>query len=89
MHQGDGGVHPLVREIRVVGFHLLGREHALVDDGATGQARQVEGVSLLLVTVANLVGSTLADDVQLALKGHLIGDGVGSGDEHLTHDGLV
>ena len=93
-----------VEKIREIGGKLAGREHALVNHGSGGEAGDVvivragEGVALVAVDVAELVrhlvvadprADALADDVELALEGHRVGDVGAFADENLFDDRLV
>ena len=97
MHEGQGRLDPLVAQI---GEELpeLGRgEHALVDDRATRQAREVDaalasgGADLVLDALANDVDPTLERVVgqPVASQEHLAErrlDGPGGGPDHRVVD---
>ena len=89
VHQRDGSLHARVLQLREVEGQLVRRQHALVADRPAGDAGQVEGVTLGLGAVADLVGGALADDVELALEGHLVGEAGSAADEDLRHHRLV
>ncbi len=76
--QGERALDPLVGEVRVEGAQLRGGEHALVDDGAAREAREVHPVDLVL--------DPLADDERPALERQAgqPGVAVGAGEEHLA-----
>src|SRR5579872_460909 len=51
----------------------LGDHHALIDDGAGGEARNIEGRVILGLGVADGLVRLLADDIELALERGAIG----------------
>ncbi len=72
MHDAQGRLEGGMREVQVEGLHLLGDEHALVDDGLAGEAGEVEVVRRGLgLALGGLLGP-LAHDVELALEGHVV-----------------
>ena len=89
VHQRDGGLHARILQLGEVEGQLVRSEHALVADRPAGDAGQVEGVALGLGAVADLVGGALADDVELALEGHLVVEALAAADEDLRHHRLV
>jgi len=72
---------------------LIGREHALVDEGLRREAGHVEEMALAQLELIRRMLDTLADDVQLAFEPHRIGRDVraagdrAAGDEDLFDDG--
>ncbi len=89
VHQGQGGRHVGIRQVGVVGVHLVGDEHALVHDGAAGQAGDVEGVGPGRVQDLDGMFGFFSDDVELALKGQIVLPQAGSfGDESLPNHRL-
>jgi hypothetical protein len=79
--EGQGAFHARVGEVRVVGRDLRGREHALVDDGACGEAGHVEEAATGGSTVADLVEHSPADDEELPLESEVVLDGGVASDE--------
>ena len=82
----DGRLEGLVLEVRVVGRHLRGREHALVQQRARRERADVELLGRL-GRLAHHARPVLAHDHELALELVLAERG-GPADEHLAHDGL-
>ncbi len=72
VHQGHGGIRAFVHQVRIVDVHLVGQQHALVAQGATGQGRDVEGFAAFQVGGPHPVFHHLADHEQLALEGVLV-----------------
>jgi len=66
--QGQGGNKPLVRQVGIKTFDLLGQHEPLVDDHARRKARQVEVFRLLELALADLALDTLANDVELPFQ---------------------
>ncbi len=91
VNDGDGRFHVRVQQVGIVSVDLVGQQHALVHDGAAGEAGNVEAVALLVPVVANRPLGALADDVELAFEGQRvaaderIGD---AADEYLAHERL-
>ncbi len=80
MDEGEGRLHPLVAQIREEFSQLRRGQHALVDQGATRQAREVDAP--LRTGSADFVLDALAHDVDPALQG-LVSQAV-AGQEHLA-----
>ena len=73
MHQRNGRLKALVAQVGEIVHDLVGDQHALIDDGPGREAGRIKEVSIGdFATVANLVFSALADDVELALKGQRV-----------------
>ena len=83
VHQGQRRFDQGIGDVGEHALDLVGREHALVDEGVRGEARQVEALPLADRAVPDRVLRPLADDVELALEGGPVGDGGTAGDEHL------
>ena len=89
MHQRDGRGHGGIAQVRIILFHLLGHQHALVSEGAGREAGDIKPLAAGdRRTVADRLLGHFADDVQLALKRRLILDGGGAADKNLGHVGL-
>jgi hypothetical protein len=65
MHQGEGGVDALVAQVREEVRHLLGGQHALVDEGSGGETGDVAAAC---VKRAGGVLDSFADDERAAFK---------------------
>ncbi len=104
VHQRQRGFEIRIVEIREILGQLAGREHALVDHGAGGQAGDVvvvragERVGLVAVdvgvfvrhlVVVDPVGDAFADHVEFAFELHRVGDVRVFLDEHLFDGGFV
>ena len=83
VHQRQRRLHQGIHDVGEHALDLVGREHALVDEGVGGEARQVEVLPLADLAVAHRVLRPLADDVELALERGPIGHRGSAGDEHL------
>ena len=104
VHQRQRGLEVRIVEVREILGKLAGREHALVNHGACRKMGDVvvfragKLVGFVAVHVGIFVGDlvvadprtdALADDVELALKLHGIGDRRILADEDLLDDGFV
>ena len=88
--EDDGRFEERVRQVGVVALDLAGGQHPLVDDGAAGNALEVEILAARpAAAVADLVAGPLADDVELALEVELPGQLGAGGDEQLPDAGLA
>jgi hypothetical protein len=76
------------KQIGIVLVDLLGHEHALIDNGLVGKAGDVELMAAGHFGVADGVLGAFADDVELALEGHVIGELRVAPDEDLAHERL-
>ena len=85
VHQREGTDQFLVLQIEEVFTDLVGQQHALVDDGARRQGRNVEALALPFRQAADRMFGGLADDEQFALEGILVGSLLAASDEHLAH----
>ena len=88
MHQRHRRGQPLVRQVGVVGLHLVGQEHALVDERAARQRHGVVADVAALVGVVDGVRDDLADQVELALEIVLARNRLRPADEDLPMHGL-
>ncbi len=68
---------------------LSGEQHALVDEGARREAREVDDVGAEETLATDFGAGALAHDVELALKGELAGELGGAADEDLADGGLA
>ena len=68
VHQRHRRGEARVGEVRVVGLHLVGQEHALVDQRAARQRHRVVADVLALVGEVERVGDDLADEIEAALE---------------------
>ena len=84
MHYPECADHPFVLQVKVEGFELRRGQHALVDEGSSGKAWEVDGFASRAVLTgalgAQFVLGTLADHVRPALQFH----SGGAADEWLT-----
>ncbi len=86
---GDGRRHLRVGQVRIELAELAGVEHALVDDGAGGEARHVVLAPARDVGAQDRLPGEPPDHVELPLEGHpVVGDGTRS-DEHLADHRLA
>ncbi len=67
MDECQGGLEGLVAQVREVGWHLAGREHALVDDRPRGHRADVELLSAL-DRLAHRAGGELAGHEEASLE---------------------
>ena len=77
-----------VVQVAVVGAELVGEEHALVDDRPARHRDDVEVVLEAAVGGEDARRDDLADDVELALEGLLVGDAGAAADEDLAVERL-
>ena len=90
MDEDDGRFEERVRQVGEIVLDLAGGQHPLVDDGAAGNALEVEVLAAWpAAAVADLVAGPLADDVELALEVELPGQSVAGADEQLPYAGLT
>ncbi len=82
MDQGKRRLDPLVAEIRVELLQLRRGQHALVDDGAARQRREVDALNLVLDPLAKDV------DEPFERQPGQAGVAIGAGDEHLAEGRL-
>ncbi len=82
VHERDGALHIGIGQVAEVVPDLLGDEHALVDEGARGEGRDVEVVEGARELAADLRLDALPNDVELPLQG-VAGQAGGRGDEDL------
>ena len=69
MIDGKGRLHQRVFQIvRIIAGHLVGREHALVDQGATGKAWEIEEVLVVAAAIAHGLFKDFTKHEKLALK---------------------
>ena len=88
MHEREGRLHRGVLQVGEVVVHLVGGEHALVNEGARREARDIPGLGAGEGRGADLAVGTLPDDVELALEGEFVGQLRRAGDERLPHERL-
>ena len=87
VHDGDGALDLFVLQVEVVLSDLVGKQQALVDDGARAHRRHEVLGAVRELQGLNAVGGRLADDVELALErglDHHVGP---AADEDLADDG--
>ena len=77
MHYAQGRLEGGMGEVEVEGLDLLGSEHALVDDRLAGEAREIEVVLRGLGLTLEGLFRLLAQDVELALEGHVVDEAGG------------
>jgi hypothetical protein len=88
MHQRQRRFHRGIGQVGEHRLHLDRREHALVYQRARRQARDVKQRAFLQVRIPDRLLDALADHIELALEGHVIGDTSGTADENLPEHGL-
>ena len=89
MDQRQGRLQVRLGQVAKIAFQLVGDEHPFVDQRPVRQAGDVEELAAFeRAAVADFVLRALADDVQLALESHVVGDGRIAGDEDHPHLGL-
>ena len=86
MDQGEGRFEPLVVEVQVVLVQVGRQHHALVDDGAGRQRRDVKMPDVLDIGVPDHVVGPFADDVELALESVGVGAVAALPNEDLADD---
>jgi len=89
VHQRQRRLDQGVVQVGEVLVELRGEQHALVDEGAARQAHHVPVLRARHRRCADLVVGALADHVELALEGELVGDRGVALDEHLAHERLA
>ena len=72
VHQGQRSFYGAILHIGIEGAQLLGGEHALVHDGAGGQAGNIKIFAAAQLAIANIVFSLTTNAVQLALEGVVV-----------------
>ena len=72
MHQRQSRHHPFVIEVPIIDTHLIGQQHAFVDQGARRKGRDVKGLAAIQLVFANAVVNLLADHEEFALEAVLI-----------------
>ncbi len=76
-----------VGQVRIIGHHLIGSEHTLVDDGFGRERTDVEEQTLFECTIiSKFVAGLLSDQVQLSLES-ITALVIGGCDEQLFDDG--
>ena len=86
VHEHEGAGKGRVAQVRVEHGELRPGEHALVGDGAAGEAYDVELLGARQVPAGGLFLDAASDDVELALEG--VGGDAAAGDEDLADAGL-
>ena len=81
--------HQRVVQVGEVLVELRREQHALVDDRACREAHDVPVLGARQRGRADFVVGALADDVELALEGKVVGDLGAARDEHLAHEGFA
>ena len=72
MDQSQRRFHGAILHIHIEGTQLFGGQHALVDNGAGGQAGNIKILATPKLAVTNVVFGLTTDAVELALKGIII-----------------
>jgi hypothetical protein len=85
--QREGRLHRGVLQVGKIVIHLVGGEHALVDERARREAGDIPGLGTRERRGANDRVGALADDVELPLEAQLV-EAIGAGDEALAHERL-
>ena len=88
VHEGERALEALVLQVLVVGPELGHEHHALVDDGARGQADRVVARGALVLEIVDRVRDHLAHDEEAPLERVHVGEGLRAGDEDLLVHGL-
>ena len=83
VHQCHRRGEPRVGQVLVVLGHLVGQEHALVDQRAARQRHRVVADVAVLVGIVERVGDDLADQVEPALELLAVSHALGAADEDL------
>ena len=90
MDEDDGRFEERIRQVGEIVLDLAGGQHPLVDDGAAGNALEVEVLAAgPAAAVADLVAGPLADQVELALEVEPARQVVAGADEQLPNAGLA
>ncbi len=95
MHEGQRGDKARLLQIEIVGAHLIGEQHPLIDDGPGGHRGDVELLAMGEIEGLDRVAGPLADHVELALEGIGHGHVAAHADEDLpdhrldAEDGLA
>ena len=87
--QTDRRLHARVGQVGVEAGDLARGQHAFVDQGLTRQAGHIEKFPARHVAVADRVGDLAPDDVQLALKGHVVRQIGAAADKNLADERLT
>ena len=83
--QRQGADHVRVAQVGKIGLDLIGEEHALVNQGAAGQAGDVKEGRLAQTRLAHEPFHDFADDEQFALEMVRVGDARSAADEKLLN----
>ena len=87
MHQTQGTLHLRILKVWVILAHLLGHQHALIDQGATGHTGGIPiGIN---ARHANGGMAALADHIEFAIEAQIIAHISTPLNEHLLHEGLA
>ena len=78
-----------VAQVGIEGLHLVGRQHAFVDQRPARQAGHVEILAAGELGIAHGVRGAAADDVQLALEREVVAQPRGAAHENLADAGLA
>ena len=89
MHQRQRRVEQRVAQVGKHLLDLVGREHALVHEGARRQARQIKQAALGEVRVRDRVLDALADDVELELEQRRVLHAAAAANENLPEHRLT
>jgi len=89
VHEADRGLHRGVGQVGEVLRELVGKQHALVHERAAREAGDVPLLGTGHGGGADLGVAALADEVELALEGDLVGHAVAAADEDLAHERLA
>ncbi len=86
VHQRQRRFHRRVLQVRVILPQLRRQQHPFIDQRLVRKARDVEKLAPRhLAGVADGILSAPADDIKLALEGHVLRQSVVPPDEHLAH----
>ena len=69
VHHGDGAFHILIVQLGIIGPYLLGKQHALIDNGFAGETRNIEiAAAENACGVFDPLGDSATNDIQLSFK---------------------
>jgi hypothetical protein len=89
MDERQRRLHRRIDQIGEILRELLGQEHALVHDGPGREAGQIPVLAAVETRRADLAVGPLADDVELALEGEIVGQVFMAPDEDLPDERLA
>ena len=88
VHQSQRALHQGIVQVGIESGDLFGQKHAFINQRLVGQAGDIPVTRLQERQVGNDVRRAFADDIQLALEGHVVLQRAPARDEHLPDERL-